>query len=250
MIENTRKVMDISQKVVVPSEYYKNLVIQKYHVKDENIVVYPSAGINEKVFYVYSDEKKEKLRKEYDISDKTFTIGFVSRINKAKGWDVFIEAIERCDWIESENTRIFIVGSGEDDAELESRINCLSENVRNRIIKYPLLPQQKLAEIYNILDVFVFPTVSASESLGLVAIEAMACGVPVIASDYAAPAYYIIDGVNGYKFKLKDANELANRIQYMRVHPDKGLLINGAKETAKKYLSKNIRSTLKNIFLV
>ena len=87
--------------------------------------------------------------------------------------------------------------------------------------------------------------------MGLLAIEAMACGVPVIASDYAAPKYYIEEGINGYKFALRDDNMLAERLIYI-LNNDKDLkkLQNGALQTAKKYSKERVKGILKKILTV
>ena len=50
------------------------------------------------------------------------------------------------------------------------------------------------------------------ESLGLVGLESMACGVPIISSNIGGPSEYIIDGVNGYKFKAGNFNDLFSRV--------------------------------------
>ena len=248
MLENTKKAIDYSKTVVVPSEYYKQLIIEKYRIMDSKVFVYPSAGVNESIFFEYDSNRKEKLREEYGINEATLVVGFVSRINKAKGWDVFIDAIESMQFPNDRKYKFFIVGSGEDDAELEIRIKGLPDAIRESVVRYPLLEQKKLADIYNLLDVFVFPTMSASESLGLVAIEAMACGCPVIASDYAAPKYYVIDGVNGYKFKRGSSTELNQRLlQYMNL-VDFEALRNGALKTAEHFKKASIIRELKEVF--
>ncbi len=248
MIINTKKAVAVSQKIIVPSEYYKNLLIKEYKTISKKVTVYPSAGVNERLFHCYTNEKKTIIRKEYGLAEDTFVIGFVSRINKAKGWSVFLDAINNCDWYVDNKTTVFIVGSGEDDEELKERIQQLPEGIRNSIKRYPLLSQQKLVDIYNLLDIFVFPTMSQSESLGLVAIEAMACGVPVVASDYAAPSYYIVDGVNGFKFKKGNTKALTERINFL-FHNRQHLkhLSSGAIETASHFNSSNAKNTLKEI---
>jgi len=249
MMGITREAINESKKVVVPSEYYKKLIVEKYAISSNLIFVYPSAGVNEKTFYEYDATKKQRLTNEYNISKDYNVIGFVSRINKAKGWDIFLEAICQVDKLQKNNSRIYIVGSGEDDEELERRIRQLPDTIRDSIKRYPLLPQEKLADIYNLLDVFIFPTISASESLGLVAIEAMACGCPVIASDYAAPKYYVEDGVNGYKFMKGNSDQLSERIkEFLNLDEEQRMVMrNNAKKTAAKYYSTNIKNILKSI---
>ena len=111
-----------------------------------------------------------------------------------------------------------------------------------------MLSQKELANIYNILDLFIFPTERASESLGLVAIEAMACGCPVIASDYAAPKYYIENDYNGYKFEKGNYEELATFIMNTLSDESKlDKLSNGALATAKEFSRSKILNKLKVI---
>lgn len=249
MIGNTKKSIQNSKTVVVPSEYYKQLVIEKYNVDDQKVFVYPSGGINEQIFYPYESELREKKKEEYGIDENAFVMGYVSRINKAKGWDIFIDAIKKANSLKRSNLKIFIVGSGEDDKMLENEIKLLPDYLQAAIIRFPLLDQKKLAEIYNMLDIFLFPTISASESLGLVAIEAMSCGVPVIASDFAAPAYYIVNNFNGFKFKVGDSHELADSIDsYMLLtSTEKEFLKQGALDTGRRYSRQNIEQGLKEI---
>lgn len=247
---NTRQAIENSSLVVVPSEYYKQIVVEKYKIPNKKVFIYPSAGINEKLFYPFGSEKVTELKNKHKIDGNTFVIGFVSRINKAKGWDIFLEALEKCYVLKDSKIAIYIIGSGEDDRELDKKINSLPSYIGSEIRRYPLLPQESLAELYNIFDVFIFPTVSASESLGLVAIEAMACGCPVIASDYAAPKYYIIDDENGYKFIKGNPEELASTIKkYLSLSEDEKMrLREGAISTGKQYSQKTITAKLSEIF--
>lgn len=250
MLINTEKAIRVSKTVVVPSEYFKNLVVEKYGINASKVFVYPSAGVDENVFFEYSEQQKDALRKKYGIQAEAFVIGFVSRMSKAKGWDVFIDAVEEL--IEKNNTAIkaIMVGSGEDDDELSRRISASPQLLQESIIRYPLLDQKELAEIFNLFDVFVFPTVSASESLGLVAVEAMSCGCPVIASNYAAPKYYVFDDVNGYKFEKGNANDLAAKLEHFieLSDSDKKSLKEGAISTSKRFARHNIIIDLKKIF--
>jgi len=250
MVFNTKKAVEISQKVIVPSEYYKNIMIKNYILDANKVVVYPSAGVNGDVFFEYERKQKEDLRNQYNIDEDTVVIGYVSRINRAKGWDVFIDSLNGLEKCINKKLRIFIVGSGEDDQELVKRLELCHPTIREAIVRYPLLEQRKLAEIYNLLDLFVFPTMSPSESLGLVAIEAMACGCPVIASDYAAPKYYVIDGYNGFKFKKGDSFDLKSKIvSFFGLSPEaRELLKKGAISSADSYRKNNIIALLKNVF--
>ena len=75
-----------------------------------------------------------------------------------------------------------------------------------------MVSQDELLDIYNSLEVFIFPTYRKSESLGLVGLEAMACERFLIASKNYGPTDYIIDNKNGFMFKPKNEIDLKNKI--------------------------------------
>ena len=84
--------------------------------------------------------------------------------------------------------------------------------------------------------------------MGLVAIEAMACGTPVIASDISAPKYYIKNDFNGYKFDCENYIEMYNiLVKFIDNNYKKNKLSSGAKQTSKNYEREYIRSTLIDI---
>ena len=78
--------------------------------------------------------------------------------------------------------------------------------------------QNNLAHYYSRAQMVVMP--SHYESFGMVAIEAMACGTPVIASDVGGLTYTIKDGFNGYLVPRNDHNALADKIGLLLKDPD------------------------------
>ena len=131
-------------------------------------------------------------------------------------------------------------------------IECISSlNFHNKIQKYNLLSQKELQKVYNELDVFIFPTEREGESLGLVALEAMACGTPVIASDFAAPADYVVNGYNGYKFEKGNPKQLSEKIRefYNLSIIDKENMKESAMETARKYNMDTILEQMRKVLV-
>lgn len=244
---NTRKAIRKADKVVVPSEYFKRVVIDKYKYPEGQIRVYPSGGVDLSVFYPFDVEKIKSLRIKMGLDPNKITVGYISRLYRLKGWDTFVNAVEKLSNYYG-RVQFVMVGSGPDEDELN---NTLAEkHLENVIHRFPAQPQEELANYYNVLDVFVFAA-AAAESLGLVAIEAMACGVPVIASDYAAPKYYVEDGKNGYKFTLCDDKALADRIVHiLNDQKELKILESGAIQTAEKYGTECIKSILKEIITI
>jgi len=242
--KNTRKAITIADKVIVPSTFFKQVVSEKYALPLEKMFVYPSGGVDSKLFFPYQEKEIETIRKKIGLDEEKFTVGFISRLYRAKGWDTFVSAVEKLKKYSNE-MQFLIVGSGPDEEQLSKLIE--DRQLKDMILRYPAQSQDKLVEYYNILDLFVFPT-AAAESLGLVAVEAMACGVPVIASDFAAPKYYIQDGFNGYKFKLNDSADLARKIeQVYRTKNEIKELKRGALLTAEEYSTANCCKILHEI---
>ncbi len=223
--------------IVTPSRYYLDVVKKKYGVRKEKIFVSPSGGINTKVFLV--------INTALNINSVT-EIGFVSRIDKDKGWDDFVKALEA---IIYENPHIkikaHIIGDGAETNQLNQLI------ISKGFFKlYGNLGQVELVRILNQCNVFVFPTKRKTESLGLVGVEAMACGLPVIGSKIGGLETYIKDGFNGYFFEPGNIHELKKKIlKYIDLDiKEKEIMRENALNTAHNYdssvVSKNLYKRL------
>ena len=190
-------------KVVVPSQYYQDRIVSIFDISVDKLHINPSGGIDGSIFY------------PMDKAEDHFIFGFVSNFIPKKGWDIFLEALAILK--SSASTKSFkaiMVGDGPDYPAIKKRINDADFDVE--IIKS--VEQTKLAGIYARFDVFVFPTYRVEESLGLVGLEALMCGIPVIATKMAGPEGYIIDGYNGYFFERQNSMDLADKmIKYTRL---------------------------------
>ena len=219
--------------IVSPSEYFKE------HIKEflpdypsEKIFVSPSGGVDTSLF-------RPSPKEETGIT----TIGYVSRIDHGKGWNLFIEAIANLTK-DGYKIKAIMVGRGSEEHLLKEAIK--RYGLENTISYIGPVSHDKLPKIYNRFDIFTFATTNATESLGLVGIEAMACGVPVIGSNFAGPKCYIADGVNGYLFRKGDATDLTLKLKkYLNSTPEeKNLLANGARRTAENYDTNAIMTKL------
>lgn len=182
--------------VVVPSVYFKNICLEKFQIKKDHIFVSPSGGIDITIF------KPLPVKKDNDI----FTIGYVSRIDEGKGWDTLLHAIKHLIEEGVFNIKVNIIGGGSQESEMKNMIRHFK--LENYIKYLGQIPHSKLVNYYNMLDIFVFPT-RLNESLGLVGLEAMACGIPVVGSNIGGLKDYIISGYNGELFEQGNANELS-----------------------------------------
>ena len=246
-IKRSKKYIKKSDKIVCPSNYFKELIINNYGVDENKVYVYPSGGVDTSKFKKI--DKKDAL-KEFNLSDKYNYIGFASRFEKDKGYDVFLKAIkELLDKKElKENDRFLVIGAGSEEEKFNELVDKL--DISNYLEVRNMVSQDELVYMYNSLDIFVFPTYRKSESLGLVGLEAMACETLLIASNNYGPTDYVVDNKNAKFFKPKDAKDLANKIIETRKmnNEEKNKMKKKARETAIKYDSKNTKKIIIDVF--
>lgn len=240
----TQKVLSISEKIIVPSIYFKRYVSNKYGIEEDKINIYPSSGIDIEKFYPYPASKIKELKRKYNIEEDKTIFLYAGRITEGKGWDILLNSINL---IDSKNCVFIIAGDGNQLVEFSAL--CSKLKLNDRIIKLPLLSEKELINYYNLSDAFIFPTRREGESLGLVALESMACGTPVISSDFAAPSYYVKNGVNGYKFEVNNSHMLASIMKkFIESEYSKKQISKKCRDSIKCYSSSLIREELKKIF--
>jgi D-inositol-3-phosphate glycosyltransferase len=152
-------------------------------------------GVNHDLF---APGSRPTARKLLGWDDRPVVL-FVGRIQPLKGLDVALEAFVRVRQ-EIPDARLVVVGgpSGvHGDGELE-RIRAKVDALRlEECVEFvPSRPHHEIAEYYRGADVLLVP--SRSESFGLVAAEAQACGLPVVATRVGGLAYAVEDGVSGF----------------------------------------------------
>ena len=245
-IKKSKKYLKYAYKVVVPSEYFKEVMINDYNIKDNKIFIYPSGGVDTNLFRKID---KKEAKKRAKLSDKYNYIGYVSKLEKNKGYDVFLEAVSILkDKKELNKYKYLIVGSGNEEDKFRDMVKDLKLEdyleIRN------LVSQEELINIFNSLDVFVFPTYTKSESLGLVGLEAMASEVLTITSDKYGPTSYLINNKNGLLFEQKNSEDLADKIiKILSLNSEEVKKMKAkARETAIKYDSFKTKDIILDVF--
>ncbi len=244
--ERSKKYIKHADAVVVPSKYFKDVISSKYNYDKDKIYVYPSGGVNTSKF-INIDKKEAK--KAVNLSEKYSYIGYVSRIEKNKGYDVFLKAIkELVDQDEIKNLKFLVVGGGLEEDKFNELVKKLK--LKDYLEIRNMVSQEELINIYNSLDIFVFPTYRQSESLGLVGLEAMSCETLVVASKNYGPTDYVVDNKNGRFFKPEDSKDLATKILEIKKMNNEEVkkMKKKARETAIKYDSNNTKELLLRVF--
>lgn len=242
----TRLFLKGSDIVISPSNYFKKVLIKNYKVAKEKIVIFPSGGVD---LAKFKKIDKKKALKNANLDSKFKYFGYIARIEKDKGYDVFVKAIHEFRKInKKEDVKFLLVGSGSEEPKLKALIQ--KYKLQKIIIRKPLVSQEELVNIYNALDVFIYPTRMKSESLGLTGLEAMACETFVIGSNQYGPSDYLIDGENSLTFNPSDYKELANKMNvFLKLKTtEKNRLIKNARKKSEEYSSEYTKKTILDVF--
>ncbi|NAZ70748.1 glycosyltransferase family 4 protein [Vibrio toranzoniae] len=230
----SKMVLSKSKLIIVPSAYYKSILVSAYPVDEKIVRVSPSGGVDQEIFLPEPNLESRVVTK--------LVLGYVGRLTKDKGFDDFCTLVNN---LGEDNTFEFvIVGAG----PMSEKAKSLSS--RDNVQYIDKVSQYKLPEIYNSLDVFVFPTKRVTESLGLVAIEAMACGVPVIAYNTSGPKEYIVEGQNGFLVDKGNVTLLEETVRRFSRITDENLMFmkKNALLTANRYSKVVVAEDMLNMF--
>jgi glycosyltransferase involved in cell wall biosynthesis len=219
--------------IVVPSTYYEGIVSKAFNISNKSIFVYPSGGIDSNIFYPINS------------TGNIFTLGFISNFIESKGWRLLLESVKN---ITLNNSiyplKVIMVGDGPDKVKIKKfiKINNLDVELLDSV------EQENLSKIYSKFDVFIFPTYRKAESLGLVGIEALSCGIPVITSNIGGPSGYIKNEVNGYLFEPQNSDELTCSIlkYYSLPQSEKDKMKKEALISSEKFDSIKVTNELKH----
>ena len=155
--------------VVVPSESIRDMLQEKHGIT-EAVSVVPT-GIDLERF---SSSNKMEKRRDLGWSDDVRYLVSVGRLAKEKSFDLLIKAFSK---LESENLKLVIIGDGDEKENLEKLAKEL--NVADSVTFTGLIPFEQVPKYLSASDLFVFASIT--ETQGLVTLEAMACGLPVVA---------------------------------------------------------------------
>ncbi|MBI5123480.1 glycosyltransferase family 4 protein [Candidatus Roizmanbacteria bacterium] len=193
-----------------------------------------------------NNNEVSSLRKK--IKFKKNLIGFVGRISEEKGIQYLIETIPLLQKEFKNNFGIVLVGPihvvGE--KKYAQKINRLISKYKKNIIYLGELSEEQLRAFYSIIDVLVLPSVSSTEAFGMVQVEAMLCGAPVVASDLPGVRVPVRLTKMGEITKVKDVSDLAEKIT--KVIRNKKNYIKDAKEIIKVFSTEESLDKYKKFF--
>lgn len=217
-----RQIAHISDAIISSSAEEKESLVEEYGISPSKVeVVYP--GVNPRLFYPGDDRT---ILKRTDFRQDDFILLYVGRIEPVKGLAIVIEALKIMEHKNPqlfEKSKLLVIGGGNKKEELftneeVSRIKRQIEQYRfqNKVIFLGSIDQSQLRKYYSAADALVVP--SLYESFGLVTVEALACGTPIIVSQIGKMKSIVKEGKNGFSFRTYDSASLVKSIVNVYKH--------------------------------
>ncbi len=231
----------LSDSLAVVSEELKNEIEAEYDMSDKISIVLN--GVNLSRFGNNHYDRKQ-LRLDRSVSYR-YLILFVGVLNGRKGEFDLLKAMEKIICVYPD-VRLFIIGDGPTKDAVKAMVKNLGLDKNIKLIRN--IKYSEMAGYYMAADLLVMP--SYSEGLSKAVLEAIACGVPVIASDIPAHKNIIKDNETGYLFKTADTDELASTIVKALKNDDHREVISSAAKTLIKnqYTWEAVCKRLENVY--
>lgn len=208
-----QEIIGCSEIVVANSENEQQQLRNLYDAPSERIKIVP-LGVEQALF---SPGNQNAAREALHLPTGPILL-FVGRLQPLKGVDIAIATLQE---LENDNATLVIVGgaSGRNGSTYEKKIRSIAENIggKKKVIFVPPQPHHILSTYYRAADVVLVP--SRSESFGLVALEAAACGIPVIASSVGGLRDLIENNKTGILVEGWDPSLYAQSLSQLLTNP-------------------------------
>ena len=242
-IDAEAEVIRCSDVIIANSRAEADQLEHYYHAEPSRVEVVPP-GVDHAFF---SPGNKRGARKALGLGAEPVLL-FVGRIQPLKGAAVAVEAVARS---RHRDAKLLIVGgaSGTEGNDEVRRVHALVDelHLRDRVVFVPPQPHHVLSTYYRAADVVLVP--SRSESFGLVALEAAACGTPVVAAAVGGLLTLVDDGRTGYLIDSREPQHYTTAID--RILGDESLsqaLSAGAVRSAASYTWATTAARLRRIY--
>jgi glycosyltransferase involved in cell wall biosynthesis len=221
-----KKVVDgfiyrMAHRVLVVSQEIKEIAIKTYGLKGNKVLVLKNGIVFEDSLIAPID-----LKKELPISKNKLKLIAVGRLVSLKGFDILVRAVAEAVNQGVQDLLVLVAGDGEERVRLEKLIRDLGVGSYVKLLGF----RHDVMGIMKASDIFVIP--SLYEGLSIAMIEAMACGLPIIASNAPGLRDFIENEQNGLLFPVQDYKAMAKCI--LKLAEDRNMrvrLSQGARES-------------------
>lgn len=203
--------MKRADRIVAVSQFTKKDIMNVYDIPESRIeVIYH--GVNPKG-YVFPEEAKVKIKNTLGINSQPMIL-FTGKLALRKGVDILLRALPKV--LKEVDVKLVLAGSGN---QQDYRHLAQALGILDKLHFLGRVPDDTLRLLYSSCDLFVLP--SRLEGLGIVILEAMAAGKPIVATNVGGIPELIESGQNGVLVECNNQEELASAI--IKVLSDKSL---------------------------
>jgi D-inositol-3-phosphate glycosyltransferase len=212
-IRHERTIARRATAIVTASEHERGL-LERYYGADRSRMHTVPCGVDLDRF---RPQDRDAARQRLGLDPTGPVLLWVGRLEKLKGVDILINAVAQLD---ERNFTLLIVGGDERAHELKAELRAQAEaaGVAANVRFEGAVMHDDLPAYYSAADVCVVP--SYYESFGLVAVEAMACGTPVVASRVGGLISTVTDGVSGYLIPWRCPEPFAEKLEVLLNNPE------------------------------
>lgn len=221
--------------ITINTEDYE-LAKTKFKAKEVHYV--PGVGIDLSRFENIQVDRSEK-RKEIGVPESAFLLFSVGELNENKNHQVIVKALAK---LNDPNVHYAIAGVGDKKEYLLALASELGVSGQVHLLGY----RKDIPELNHSADVFCFP--SLREGLGLAAIEAMACGLPVVASENRGTKSFILNSQNGYLCENGSIDDFAAVINSIKNSAQLGEFLLNACNTIDRFSIQSVLKEMKKIY--
>lgn len=190
-----------ADKIVCSSlDYIKNSQIKKFYENNQNKFVEIPFGIDTKRFlpaHPHGNETKKIL--------------FVGGLDKAHYFKGVNNLIKACAKLDNPDWQLVIAGEGDLKPSYEALVEEMS--IKSKTIFPGKLNSDQLISAYQSASVLVLPSINSNEAFGIVLIESLSCGTPVIASNLPGVRSVFTDQQEGLRVEPDDVNDLKDKLE-------------------------------------
>ncbi|MBC6433126.1 glycosyltransferase family 4 protein [Nostoc sp. HG1] len=208
-IENnvTKLALQKADRIISVSNYTRQRLLEYKNIESEKIVLLPNT-FDANQFKI--NPKPPYLLKRYNLTEQQpviLTVTRLGRMAKYKGYDQILHALLKVR-LYVPNVHFILAGKGDDIPRINALVTSL--NLQDCVTIAGFVPDEELCDYYNLCDVFALP--SKGEGFGIVYLEALACGKPVLAGKQDGSIEPLAEGKLGCLVDPDNVEEIADNL--------------------------------------